>query len=169
LAEPAFVALGSNIEPERHLPLAVARLRTLGRLVAVSTVYRNPALERPEQPDFLNAAALVETDLPWEAIRQRLRSIEAGLGRVRSKDPCAPRSIDLDLCLLGGSTLQTAEFTLPDPDLLTRAHLAIPMAELAPDFHHPVTGRTLRSIADRLRPGANLTPRLDLTLRVRET
>lgn len=164
LPEQAFLALGSNIEPETYLPLAIAKLEIMGRRQAVSTVYQNPALGPEPRPDFLNAAVLVESDLPPLEIRRILRDIEAELGRVRSADKYAPRTIDLDLCLLGDTILNTPELTLPDPDLLTRAFLAITMAELSPDFLHPVTKEPLAEIASRLRPGANLTPRPDVRI-----
>lgn len=166
MPEDAFIALGSNIEPEKYLPLAIARLEILGRRLAVSSVYQNPALGPEPRPDFLNAAALVESELPPLEIRSLLRSIETELGRVRSDDKYAPRRIDLDLCLLGGTILNTPELILPDPDLLTRAFLAVTMAELSPGFPHPITKEPLVDIASRLRPGANLTPRPDVVLRI---
>jgi 2-amino-4-hydroxy-6-hydroxymethyldihydropteridine diphosphokinase len=166
LPELAFIALGSNLSPETNLPLAAGRLAELGRVRAVSMVYQNPAIGPSPAPDFLNAAVLVETNLTAEDIRERLREIESDLGRVRTSDRYAPRTIDLDLCLLGAQVIETLELALPDPDLLTRPHLAIPLAELAPDFPHPVTGEPLGAIAERLRPGADLRPRPDVAGRM---
>jgi 2-amino-4-hydroxy-6-hydroxymethyldihydropteridine diphosphokinase len=125
-------------------------------------VYQNPAIGPQPRPDFLNAAVLVESELSPLEIRGHLRDIEAELGRVRSDDKYAPRTIDLDLCLLGSTILNTPELVLPDPDLLSRAFLAVTMAELAPGFPHPITKEPLADIASRLRPGANLTPRPDV-------
>jgi 2-amino-4-hydroxy-6-hydroxymethyldihydropteridine diphosphokinase len=158
----AFIALGSNVEPEVSLPRAARRLAEIGALRAVSMVYQNPAIGPSPAPDFLNAAVLVETELSATEIRQRLRQIEMDLGRVRSSDKYAPRVIDLDLCLLGSQVAETPELMLPDPDVLTRPHLAIPLAELDPDFPHPVTGEPLGAIAARLRPHADLRPRPDV-------
>jgi 2-amino-4-hydroxy-6-hydroxymethyldihydropteridine diphosphokinase len=162
LPELAFIALGSNLSPEMNLPLAAGRLAELGRVRGVSMVYQNPAIGPSPAPDFLNAAVLVETELSATEIRDRLRRIEAELGRVRTADKYAPRVIDLDLCLLGSQVLETPELRLPDPDVLTRPHLAIPLAELDPDFPHPVTGEPLGAIAARLRPHADLRPRPDV-------
>jgi 2-amino-4-hydroxy-6-hydroxymethyldihydropteridine diphosphokinase len=159
LPELAFIALGSNLQAEVNLPRAVRRLTEIGTLRAVSMVYQNPAIGPSPAPAFLNAAALVETELAPEDIRLRLRRIEKDLGRVRSDDKYAPRVIDLDLSLFGSRIIKTAELSLPDPDILTRPHLAVPLAELAPDFTHPVTGELLAEIADRLRVGADLRPR----------
>jgi 2-amino-4-hydroxy-6-hydroxymethyldihydropteridine diphosphokinase len=177
MTNTAFISLGSNIAPEDNLPMAVERLKELGRLVAISSVYQSPAVGPVKQEDFLNAAALIETELTPLEIRAQLRQIEADLGRIRPEKldgyppeaaKYAPRTIDLDLCLLGGMTLDSADLTLPDPDLLTRAHLAVPMAELAPDLPHPITGEPLREIADRLRPSAQLTPRADISAKLHD-
>lgn len=162
MAELAIVALGSNIEPERHIPLAVAALRELGAR-AVSSVYQNPARGGRPQPDFLNAAVLLHTTLNPDRLRVALRQIEAELGRVRSEDKYAPRTIDLDLLLLGGQVEDQAGAVLPDPDLSTTAHLAIPAAEVAPVAVHPLSGEPLGEIAERLRPGAELQLRQDVT------
>ena len=166
MPEHAFIALGSNIEPEFHLPLAIQELEILGQVLAVSDVYQNPALGPTPQADFLNAAALVESALTPLEIRAVLRGIEADMGRVRSEDKFAPRKIDLDLCLLGNATLDGPELTLPDPDLLSRAHLAVTLSELAPDFPHPITKEPLREIAARLRCGAHLVARSDVRARI---
>lgn len=166
MSELAFIALGSNLSPEVNLQRAARRLAEIGALRAISMVYQNPAIGPSPSPDFLNAAALVETGLSAAEIRQRLRQIEADLGRTRSADKNAPRTIDLDLCLLGAQVLDTPEFTLPDPSLLARAHLAIPLAELDPDFLYPTTGEPLRTIASRLATTAQLTPRPDIALKL---
>jgi len=164
LTELAFIALGSNIEPETNLPLAVARLSELGPCIALSTVYQNPAIANKPQPDYLNAAVLIETALDPLTIRDKLREIEADLGRIRTEDKFAPRTIDLDLCLLGDRVLDHELLTLPDPDLLKRAHLAVTTAELRPDFLHPLTGDALKEIANKLQKDANLKPRPDVVL-----
>lgn len=166
MSELVFISLGSNIEPEVHLTTAVQRLKELGSLIGLSTVYQNPALGPTQQPDFLNAAVLIETDLTVDAIRNLLRRIEADLGRVRTEDKYAPRTLDLDLCLYGDLVVETPQFTLPDPEMLTLAHLAIPVAELAPDYIHPVTDESLKDIAARLRSSATLLPRPDVTARL---
>jgi len=166
--EWAFISIGSNISPEKYLPLAISKLHPLGKFLKTSCVYQNPAVGRPEQEDFLNAAVLLDTALPPLEIRNHLRKIEKDLDRVRTEDKFAARTIDLDLCILGKQILDLAEITLPDPDLLTRAHLAVTIAELAPDFHHPITGEALWRIADRLRAGANLTLREDVTKQIQQ-
>lgn len=162
MPEQAFISLGSNIEPEMHLLRAGLFLAAIGRVEAVSMVYQNPALSASPQADFLNAAARVETELQPLEIRAILRGIEEVLGRVRSADKYAPRTIDLDLCMLGDWVLESDLLTLPDPEMLSRAFLAIPMAELAPDILHPITHEPLEKIAARLRRGAKLIERPDV-------
>lgn len=165
MPEVALISIGSNIDPEKNLPLAAQRLKELGAIIGFSTVYQNPAVGPTPQPDYLNAAAIIETEMSADKIRNTLRDIEADLGRLRTDDKFAPRTIDLDLCLLGDQIVETSELRLPDPDILTSAHLTIPMAELIPNYLFPLTGESLRTIADRLRPEAKLTPRLDIKLR----
>ena len=168
MTELAFIALGSNIDPEINLPLAAARLSELGNLIAVSKVYQNPAIADEPQPDYLNAAVLIETTLDPLTIRDKLREIEADLGRIRTEDKFAPRTIDLDLCLLGDRVLDHELISLPDPDLLKRAHLAVTLAELRPDFLHPITGDSLEEIANELQKDAELKPRPDIVLQGHE-
>jgi 2-amino-4-hydroxy-6-hydroxymethyldihydropteridine diphosphokinase len=168
MTKKAFVSLGSNIEPEKNLPLAVERLAKIGEILAVSMVYQNPAVGPTPQPDFLNAAVLIDTDLEPLEIWAELREIEAALGRVRSEDKYAPRELDLDLCLLGEMVFESLELTLPDPELLLRPHLIVPMAELAPEFRHPLTGESLAQIADRLKIEADLTPRPDVARKMKQ-
>jgi 2-amino-4-hydroxy-6-hydroxymethyldihydropteridine diphosphokinase len=164
--ERAFISLGSNIEPEKHLPLAVTSIHLLGEIQSVSRVYQNPPIGSEGQPDFLNAAVLVHTPLGAAEIREQLRLMETSLGRVRLEDKFAPRTIDLDLCLLGDQIIETEELVLPDPGILKHAHLAIPLAELDPSFRHPITGEALGEIADRLRVGAVLQLQEDVSERL---
>lgn len=144
--------------------MAGARLRDVGSILAASRVYQSAAAGPPGQPDFVNAAVLLETDLAPEALRARLRQIEAGLGRVRVDDKYAPRPIDLDLVLYDDLVMDTAPLSLPDPDLLVRPYLAVTIAELDPIGVHPVTGESLAAIAARLGGAALLVPRPDIDL-----
>jgi dihydroneopterin aldolase/2-amino-4-hydroxy-6-hydroxymethyldihydropteridine diphosphokinase len=163
LVELAFISIGSNLDPEHHLPRAVERLGRLGRLRGISGVYQNPAIGGRAQPEYLNAAVLLEVDLSPDELRTELHKIEADLGRVRTRDKYAPRTIDLDLSLFGDRVLSGSDYQIPDPEITRLAHLAIPLAELAPEFRHPSLDETLLQIADRLRPGSKLVRRPDLS------
>lgn len=170
--ELVFITLGSNIQPETNLPRAVAMLRQNDHfaLRAVSRVYESPAINaaggvNPDQPAFLNAAVLVENDYypPVRLKYEVLRFIEQCLGRVRTADKFAPRPLDLDMALFG-VLVRGGLVTLPDPDILTRAHVALPLADLAPDFVHPVTGQTLGAVAAAFAGAPGIRVRADFSL-----
>ena len=132
----AVVAIGSNIDPAQHLVEAVRRLRGESEIsvLALSDTYRSPAVDRPEQNHYLNAAALVETDLAPTELRSILRSIEAEMGRVRSDDRWAAREIDLDLVLFEGFAGDVEGSPVPDPALTRYPHVALPVADVAEDW-----------------------------------
>lgn len=159
-----FVALGANINGEHNLREAVRLLALCCRLVAVSPVYETAPVGNTEGPNFLNAAALVETDLTAAELKVRvLQVIERELGRVRTADKNAPRTIDLDIALFGDRVLDLGPRHVPDPDILCYPHIAVPLAELAPTLPHPEDGRTLQEIARSL-PSGGLVARPDVVL-----
>ncbi len=164
MSEQAFISIGSNIEPERYVPMSVRQLAGVGAVCAVSTVYQSPAVGPGPQPDYLNAAVLVRTSIDPVDLRARLRELESALGRLRTPDKYAPRTVDLDLCLYGAVVLDGPGWAIPSPEILERAYLAVTLAELAPDFLHPVTGEPLSAIAGRLRAGVPLKARPDVIL-----
>ena len=145
-----LVSLGSNINPEHNLKAAVQRLASRFRLRAVSPVYETTPVGKTDQPDFMNAAALVETDLDAAELKQALQAIEQELGRVRTEDKNAPRTIDLDISLFNDQALEVGSRRIPDPDILRHPHIARPLADLAPQLRHPETGQTLQAIAQGL-------------------
>ncbi len=167
----AYLSLGSNIEPDRNLPTAVDWLGRWGRVRAVSTVWESAPLGFPEQPNFLNAAALLETGLSAQALRQEaIASIETALGRVRSANKNAPRTIDIDIMLFNHDILQVGQRRIPSPEVLERPFVIIPLSEIAPDYVHPEIGRTLRQIAGRFDPeAAGMRRRDDVTLAKRSS
>jgi 2-amino-4-hydroxy-6-hydroxymethyldihydropteridine diphosphokinase len=152
----AYLALGSNIDPEHNLPAAVRLLGEHGEVQRVSRVWESPPVGFAEQPNFLNAAVLLLTDLSARDLRLKaIAGIERRLGRTR--DPGnrnAPRTIDIDIALFNQDVLDIDHRHIPDPDLLERDFVAVPVAELAPDYVHPETKQTLSSIAGAFRAGA---------------
>ena len=148
----AFVTLGSNIEPEANLAAAVRRLREHPEVevVAVSPVYQTAPVGTRDQADFLNAAVLLRTGLSAEALKaQVLAPIEAALGRVRTADKNAARTIDLDIALFNYEVSEAGR-RIPDPDVLVYPHVALPLADIAPYYVHPESGETLAEIAERM-------------------
>lgn len=151
LRTDVFVSIGSNIDPERNIPAALERLAGQVRIVKVSTFYRNSPLDRPNQPAYLNGVCQLETRLPPRALKfDCLRTIEAALGRVRSDDKFAARTIDLDITLYGDLVVQGDDLSVPDPDVYERSFLAWPLYELAPAVVLPDTGRVLAEVAQRI-------------------
>lgn len=162
----ACLALGSNIRPEFYLPAATAELGRCGRLVGVSRVWQTSPVDGSGRPDFLNAAVLLETDLSAATLCCEVtRPIEAALGRVRDPgDSHAPRTIDIDLALFDDDELVIEHRRVPDPQLLQRAFLAVPVAELRPGYLWPGTGRSLSQVAADLARRCPLHPRPDVRL-----
>lgn len=159
-----FISLGSNIDPERNLFEAVRRLAAYCRLLAVSPVYETQPVGTLDQGNFLNAAALIETDLTaMELKTDVLRAIEQELGRVWTEDKNAPRTIDMDISLFNDQVLDLGHRHIPDPEILEYLHIAGPLADLSPEFCHPETGQTLQAIAQSL-PDVGLVRRWDLEL-----
>lgn len=149
----AYLSLGSNIEPAANLRAAVAMLAARTHLLAVSSVWQTAPLGITDQPDFLNMAALVETELSAARLKQDvLHRIETALHRDRSGHRYGPRTIDIDLILFNRDTFDFDGHHIPNTEVLERAFVAIPLAEISPDYLHPETGQTLAAIAARFDP-----------------
>jgi len=137
-----YVAAGSNVEPERHLQLAATELeRAFGR-VQFSPWYRNSAAGF-EGADFINFVVGFSTDLSLQEVIARLRAIEAKCGRLPAAPKWAPRTMDLDILLYGDRVLDQPELKLPRPDLLKRAYMLGPLADIAPHLVHPTAHATI--------------------------
>jgi 2-amino-4-hydroxy-6-hydroxymethyldihydropteridine diphosphokinase len=148
MASDVLIAVGSNIDPEINIPKALDLLNKRCPIFAVSTFYRSKAIEREDQPDFLNGACRCTGAWPPRELKYGvLRPIEAELGRVRTEDAHAAREIDLDIGLMGDCIVEDSDLSVPDPDIEKRAFLAVPFAELAPDAILPTTGRKLSDLA----------------------
>jgi 2-amino-4-hydroxy-6-hydroxymethyldihydropteridine diphosphokinase len=151
--KPVLIAIGSNIGRERNLPQALARLGQHPHIVlrVVSPTYESlPVGGSSGQPPFFNAAALIETNLEPSELKEALLAIECNLGRVRTADKYAPRPIDLDIALYDRDVLDIGGRRIPDPDLARFPHVALPVADVAPDWIHPELGETLAEIANNL-------------------
>jgi 2-amino-4-hydroxy-6-hydroxymethyldihydropteridine diphosphokinase len=146
-----YIGVGSNIDPAENVKEALRLLAERVRIVGISTFFESEPLGRPEQPAFYNGVLEIDTDIPARALKfEVLRSIEAKLGRRRIADKFAARTIDLDVIIYGDLVIDEEDLTIPDPDILERAFLAVPLLELAPDLTLPGSGRLLKEICEML-------------------
>ncbi len=166
--EKAFIGLGSNISPEAHLPQAVQllELNPSIEVLKVSSVWESAPVGFTDQAPFCNAAVLVQTSLLPKSLKSDvLGTIEQQLGRVR--DPLnknGPRTIDLDISLYGCQVITTEGFVIPDPEIAQRSFLSVPLAELDPQFAHPVLKKSLEQIANESTTSQSLKHRPDIVL-----
>jgi 2-amino-4-hydroxy-6-hydroxymethyldihydropteridine diphosphokinase len=148
----AYVGIGSNLgEREQHVRAALDALAALPdtTLTRASSFYDTEAVGGPDQPDFLNAVAELDTDLTPRQLFWNLMRIERQLGRVRTVR-WGPRTIDLDLLLAGDWVISEPDLQVPHPELTRRSFVLVPLVELDPMLRHPITGDTLLQILSRL-------------------
>lgn len=134
-----YIGLGSNQQqPAGQLQQALRALAAIpqSRLQACSRLYRSRPLGPQDQPDFINAVAVLDTALPPLELLDALQAIEAAQGRVRTRH-WGPRTLDLDLLLYGNEQMDGPRLTLPHPGLVQRNFVLVPLAELAPDLVLP--------------------------------
>ncbi len=166
VAQVAYIALGGNLDnPAARLDRVFAELDRLPQthLIRASSLYRTAPVGYADQPDFINAVAMVETSLSPHALMHELLEMELLHGRVRSiKD--GPRTLDLDLLLYGDLSLETPELTLPHPRMHQRAFVLAPLLDVAPDCIIPEHGGAdvlLAGLDDRDDPQHLRQARLD--------
>ena len=129
----AVVSLGANIgDPKANLDLAVALLREATDVIAVSSYLQTKPVGGPEQPDYLNAVAILESDLPAKDLLALLNGIEIAMGRTREIH-WGPRVIDLDLIQYGGLLVSDEKLTLPHPRAHERRFVLAPWFEIEPE------------------------------------
>jgi 2-amino-4-hydroxy-6-hydroxymethyldihydropteridine diphosphokinase len=152
----AYIALGSNLASEQGnraetLSTAIDRLGSLGRVMATSSLYETEPVGYHNQPHFLNAVLALETKLEPVPLLRALLAIERILGRDRSQGiPNGPRTLDLDLLLVGDVTVAGEELTLPHPALAERRFVLAPLVEIAPHLRHPLLKQTMAELLARL-------------------
>ena len=137
-----FLSLGSNIAPERHLVEAIRRLREFGEVSDISSAWQSHAVGS-DGPDFLNVCVRFATPLTAADVKRSVvHAIESGLGRKRTGDKYAPRTIDIDIVMDAGGAQNL--------ELWKHAFVVLPMSELLPDATHPLTGRRLAVEAENM-------------------
>ncbi len=142
---PVLLSLGSNLQPARHLYLAMQVLRERFGELRVSPAYRTPAVGF-DGPDFLNNAVLLHTDMELEPLDAWLHAVEDAHGRDRSGPRFADRTLDIDVIFYGDRIVEgPGHLRVPRPEL-KHAFVLKPLADIAPDFIDPVSGRTLDAL-----------------------
>ena len=150
-AHEAYLCLGSNIQPEKHIREAIQHLEKHGQIHAVSQAWQSQAYGM-DGPDFLNACLLFNTTLEADdLIETVIRPIEAALGRVRGPDKFAPRTIDIDLILFNDEPFGEEFWSSP--------FVIVPLAELLPNFPHPLQYENLKRVAERMQRQTWIVPR----------
>lgn len=140
----SYIGLGSNLDnPELQLDTALAALDDIldTSLVKYSSFYRSIPLGPGDQPDFINAVALLDTRLTAGQLLSQSQLIENRQGRVRDGQRWGPRILDLDILLYGDQVIDEPELTVPHPGIRYRNFVLMPLLELAPDLEIPGLGR----------------------------
>lgn len=148
----AYIAIGSNLaSPLEQVNAAVQALGEIpqSHVVAVSSFYRTPPLGPQDQPDYLNAAVVLDTALQAEALLDHTQRIELQQGRVRKAERWGPRTLDLDMMLFGDQVIDTERLTIPHYDMKNRGFMLWPLFDVAPELTFP-DGESLKALLHRL-------------------
>ena len=140
-----LLSLGSNVRPADYLAAAIRALRGQFTVTAVSPAYRTPAVGF-DGPAFLNNAVAIDTDWSLARIEDWLHALEDAHGRDRSGPKFSDRTLDVDVVFLGDAVIEEGgKLRIPRPEL-KHAFVLQPLADIAPDFVDPVSGRTLAAL-----------------------
>ncbi len=152
-----YLNLGSNIEPEKNIPIAIQLLNQSGEIKKVSSIWETESVGYVG-PNFLNVCILLLTPLEAEQIKYKIiRPIEAQMGRIRGKDLNAPRQIDIDIVLFDETPHKVQTWD--------QAFVVVPLAELLPGFRHGNSEETLSAFAEHLKVNVWMRKREDVVIK----
>jgi 2-amino-4-hydroxy-6-hydroxymethyldihydropteridine diphosphokinase len=159
----AYVGLGGNVgDASASVRAALDVLNELPdtQLLRASRLYRTPAWGRHDQPDFINAAAALETHLPARELLDALLGVERAFGRIRGSEPerWGPRTLDLDLLLHGDAMIDEPGLRVPHPHLHQRAFVLVPLLEIAPGLQIPGRGSAREALSAMATDGIEALP-----------
>lgn len=164
-----FIGIGSNIDPARNLPRALELLAGRFTLTGLSTVYLTTPIGHPEQEPYYNAVCSGTTNLgPSDFHRSVLRDVEHQVGRQRTEDRFAPRTIDLDLLLHDQCVMNRDGLVIPSPDITERDFVCLPLLELDSTLTMPDSGAQLATLTAQLNH-SGMTPLHTYTRHLKET
>lgn len=158
--ERIFVSIGSNVERDRNIARAVALLEDHFGELELSSVYESPAVGFDGEP-FYNLVAAFDSDAEPRRIVAVLRDIERRCGRERTGERFGPRTMDLDLLLVGDRVVHEEDLDIPRDEVSSQAFVLGPLAEIAPALRHPESGDTLASMWARIADRAHGLRRVD--------
>ena len=143
-----YLGLGTNLgDRVANLQAALAGLAREMAVTAVSPIYQTPPWGVTDQPDFLNLCLVAQTDLSPTELLTFVKSLEVEIGREPAKR-WGPRLIDIDLLFYANQIIETETLIMPHPQIAERAFVLRPLADVAPDFVHPVLGKTIAELCD---------------------
>ena len=149
-----LIGMGSNINPAKNIQAALDLLSESVTITCLSSIWQTPAVGS-QGPDYLNAVILIDNPPPLDILKRKILSkIENSLGRIRTQDKNADRSMDLDVLIYRGKCI--------DDDLWEQAHVTIPAAEILPAYPNHVTGEELSEFSERFKESVNFILRDDL-------
>ena len=145
-----FLGLGTNLgHREQNLEQAREALKSFSEIKQASSIYETDAWGYEDQPQFLNQIVEIDTNLSPYKLLYNLKRIEKTIGRVKSFR-WGPRLIDIDILLFDDRVIRLPFLTIPHKSMHERAFVLIPLAEIAPDYKHPIFKQTISELRDSL-------------------
>ncbi|WP_420644594.1 2-amino-4-hydroxy-6-hydroxymethyldihydropteridine diphosphokinase [Candidatus Leptofilum sp.] len=145
-----YLGLGTNLgDRTANLQAAIGGLSEELAITAVSPIYQTPPWGVTDQPDFLNLCLAAQTNLSPNDLLTFIKNLEIELGREPAKR-WGPRLIDIDLLFYANEIIETERLSIPHPHLPERAFVLRPLADIAPEFVHPVLGETIATLAAKV-------------------